>query len=57
MNNAELKTEETIATYREKIIRRINDIDVLDFLEFINNMLDAFKEKWGDMIWTNQKNH
>lgn len=47
MSDKELKTEETMAEYREKIIRRINDIDNMDFLEFINNMLDAFKEKWG----------
>ena len=47
MSNEELKTEETMAAHREKIIRRINDIDNMDFLEFINNMLDAFKEKWG----------
>ena len=47
MNNAELKAEETITEYREKIICRINAIDNMDFLEFINNMLDAFKEKWG----------
>lgn len=47
LNNAELRTEETITEYREKIIRRINDIDNADFLEFINNMLDAFKRKWG----------
>ena len=47
MNNAELKTGETMVAYREKIIRRIKDIDNVDFLEFISNMLDAFKEKWG----------
>ena len=47
MNNAESKTGETMAAYREKIICRINDIDNMDFLEFINNMLDAFKRKWG----------
>lgn len=47
MSNAELKTEEAMAARREKIIRRVNDIDNMDFLEFINNMRDAFKEKWG----------
>ena len=47
MNNAESKTRETITAYREKIIRRINDIDNMDFLRFINNLLDAFKRKWG----------
>ncbi len=36
-----------IAVYREKIVQRINSIDCLDFIEFINNMLDAFNEKWG----------
>lgn len=47
MSNTELETEETISVHRKKIICRINDIDNMDFLEFINNMLDAFKEKWG----------
>lgn len=47
MSGAELKTEETMAAYREKIIQRINGIDNMDFLKFINNMLDAFKRKWG----------
>lgn len=47
MSNTELEAKETMATYREKIIRRINDIDDVNFLEFINNMLDAFKRKWG----------
>lgn len=47
MNNAELKTGETMAAYREKIICRINDIDNMNFLEFINNMLDAFKRSGG----------
>ena len=47
MSNTELETEETIVAYREKIIHRVNDIDNADFLEFINNMLDAFKKKWG----------
>lgn len=46
MSGAELKTEEAMAVYREKIIQRINGIDNMDFLEFINNMLDAFKRKW-----------
>lgn len=47
MSNAGLKTEEAMTARREKIIRRVNDIDNMDFLEFINNMLDAFKGKWG----------
>ena len=47
MSNAKLETEEAMEAQREKIIRRINDIDNMDFLEFINNMLDAFKRKWG----------
>lgn len=47
MSNAELRTKEAITTCREKIIHRINDIENIDFLEFINNMLDAFKRKWG----------
>lgn len=47
MNNAELETQCAMAAYRKKIIQRINGIDNMDFLEFISNMLDAFKEKWG----------
>lgn len=47
MSGAELKTEEAMAACREKIIQRINGIDNMDFLEFINNMLDAFMRKWG----------
>ena len=47
-SNTEPETEDAItAVYREKIIQRINSIDNADLLEFINNMLDAFKEKWG----------
>lgn len=42
------ETEDAMTeVYREKIVQRINSIDNVDFLEFINNMLDAFKEKWG----------
>ena len=40
-------TEKVVAAYREKIIRRINDIECPDYLEFIYNMMMAFKEKWG----------
>ena len=47
MSDVELETEEAMVAYREKIIQRINGIDSMDFLEFINNMLDAFKRKWG----------
>lgn len=47
MSNVELKTEEAMVAQRERIIRRVNDIDNMAFLEFINNMLDAFKKKWG----------
>ena len=47
MSNTELETEETMVTYREKIIHRINDIDNVNFLKFIYKLLDAFKRKWG----------
>ena len=47
MSDLELKTEEAMVAYLDKIIQRINGIDSMDFLEFINNMLDAFKRKWG----------
>ena len=35
------------AAFREKIIHRVSEIENVDLLEFISNMLDAFKEKWG----------
>ena len=35
------------AVFREKIIHRVAKIENIDLLEFISNMLDAFKEKWG----------
>lgn len=47
MSDAELEIEDAIAVYREKIIGRINHIKNVDLLEFIWNMLDSFKEKWG----------
>ncbi len=47
-SNTEPETEDAMtAVYRKKIIQRINSIDNVDFLEFINTMLDAFKRKWG----------
>jgi len=33
--------------YKEKIIDIINQTEYLDYLEFIYNMLMAFKKKWG----------
>lgn len=33
--------------YREKIVEMVGEIDNLDYLEFIYNMMMAFKEKWG----------
>ena len=33
--------------YREKIVEMIKHIECLDYLEFIYNMMMAFKEKWG----------
>lgn len=47
MSNAELEGKDIMTAYREKIIQRINGIDDVIFLKFINNMLDAFKRKWG----------
>lgn len=35
------------AAFRERIIHRVSGIENVDLLEFISNMLDAFKEKWG----------
>lgn len=47
MSDAELEAKDAVAACREKIIQRINCIDNVVFLEFVNNMLDAFKRKWG----------
>lgn len=33
--------------YREKIVEMVEKIENLDYLEFIYNMMMAFKEKWG----------
>lgn len=33
--------------YKEKIINMVGQIENLDYLEFIYNMMIAFKEKWG----------
>lgn len=47
INSAELETESLWRRIGRKLFQRINGIDNMDFLEFISNMLDAFKEKWG----------
>lgn len=41
--------------HRQEIIDIVMRIENLDYLEFIYNMLDAFKRKVGDMIWTSSK--
>ena len=47
-SDTEPETEGTKkATYREKIIEMVKHIECLDYLEFIYNMMMAFKEKWG----------
>lgn len=47
-SNIKPKTEDTMkAAYREKIIEKVKHIECLDYLEFIYNMMMAFKEKWG----------
>lgn len=33
--------------YREKIVEMIKNVENLDYLEFIYNMMMAFREKWG----------
>ena len=40
------------AAFREKITHRVAEIENVDLLEFVSNMLDAFREKWGYDIWT-----
>lgn len=43
-SNIKPKTEDTMkAAYLEKV----KHIECLDYLEFIYNMMMAFKEKWG----------
>ena len=42
------EAKDTIAAaFQEKIIHRVSEIENVDLIEFISNMLDAFKEKWG----------
>lgn len=33
--------------YKQKIVEIINETENLNYLEFIYNMMIAFKEKWG----------
>lgn len=33
--------------YKKKIIEMVKHIENLDYLEFIYNMMIAFKKKWG----------
>lgn len=33
--------------YGQKIIEMINETEDLDYLEFIYNMMTAFRKKWG----------
>lgn len=47
MSNEELEAKDIMTVYREKIIEMIKSIECLDYLEFIYNMMMAFKEKWG----------
>lgn len=37
----------TKESYKEKIVEMIGRIEDVDYLEFICNMMLAFKEKWG----------
>lgn len=46
-NNENLCSVGGVKWYREKIIKMINNIENLDYLEFIYNMMISFKEKWG----------
>lgn len=47
-SNIEPEKEDAMTiVYREKIVQRINGINNVNLLEFIDNMLDAFKKKWG----------
>ncbi len=39
--------KEEVKWYREKNISIMGEIENLDYLEFIYNMLTAFKRKWG----------
>lgn len=39
--------DKVMEEYKGKIIEFINSIENLNYLEFIYNMLIAFKKKWG----------
>lgn len=41
------KMKKGIKWYRKKIVEMVEKIENLDYLEFIYNMMMAFKEKWG----------
>lgn len=48
MTNSKLEAEKImVAEYRKKIIRRVNNIENITFLKFIDSMLDGFNQKWG----------
>ena len=42
-----MEKQEGVKWYREKIVEMVREIENLDYLEFIYNMMMAFKEKWG----------
>lgn len=33
--------------YREKIVKMIDEVEDMDYLEFIYNMMMSFRKKWG----------
>lgn len=47
MKNTESETECAMAAYRGKIIQRINSIQNVGVLEYLNRFLELFIEKWG----------
>lgn len=47
MSNIELETNGAVAAHREKIIQKINFIENVVFLDFMDKLLDAFKRKQG----------
>lgn len=47
MNNAELETVCVMKVYREKIIQRINSIQNVGVLEYLDRFLELFIKKWG----------
>lgn len=47
MNNTELETEGTMTVYKKRIIDRINQVQDLGVLQYLDRFLELFLKEWG----------